>query len=245
MTLSYIIADDDIIYRELMLQHLSTMPELVCLAVCDNAIEVRKKLQDQPADLLILDVEMPGLSGIDLVQSLAEQPMIIFISSHSSYAVDAFNVDAIDFLVKPSPLSRIMRAVNKALHLHELKKNTHPDEGFKTVDENAFFIKDKGSFLKIVYSQVMYIESLGDFVDIHLEDGTKKIALVNMKSLEQQLPASLFLRISRNFMINKNKLTAVDSNNVVLGKIQLPVGKTYTNSVLQSVLGNNIIKRHI
>lgn len=245
MTLNYIIADDDIIYRELMLQHLNTMPELVCLAVCDNALEVRKKLQDQPADLLILDVEMPGLSGIDLVESLSVQPMIIFISSHSSYAIDAFNVDAIDFLIKPSPLSRIMRAVNKALHLHELKKNTHPDEGFKPVGDDAFFIKDKGSFLKIVYNQVMYIESLGDFVDIHLEDGSKKIALVNMKSLEQQLPASLFLRISRNFMINKTKLTAVDSNNVVLGKIQLPVGKTYTNSVLQAILGNNIIKRHI
>lgn len=244
MALTYMIADDDIIYRELMIQHLNTMPELVCLAVCDSAIEVRKKLQAQPADLLILDVEMPGLSGIDLVQSLAQQPMIIFISSHSSYAIDAYNVDAIDFLVKPSPLSRIMRAINKALQLHELKKNTLPAEGFKPVDDNSFFIKDKGSFVKIAYDQVVYIESLGDFVDIHLDDGTKKIALVNMKSLEQQLPPSLFLRISRNYMINKTKVTAVDSNNVVLNKVQLPIGKTYTN-VLESILGNNIIKRHI
>ena len=243
--LTYIIADDDLIYRELTLQHLQLIPNLQCLAICDDAIAVAAALKISTPDLLILDVEMPGLSGIQLAKSLRQLPLIIFISSHAHYAADAFDVDAIDYLVKPAAPERLMRAIEKARQLMEMKNNTAPAEGFKTASEESFFIKDKSTFIKINYSDVLYVQSLGDFVTIYLQTGEKKVALVSMKNLEQQLPPSIFIRISRTHMVNKNKITAIDSNTVSLDKLQLQIGKTYTDDVMEMIIGNNALKRFL
>ncbi len=243
LNLNFIIADDDAVYRELTLQQLALLPNLNCMAVCDSALAVHTALQSQEPDLLVLDVEMPGLSGIELAKSLRKLPMIIFISSHSKYAADAFDVDALDYLVKPVPQHRLMRAIEKARQLQEIKQNTPGNTGFKTDTDQSFFIKDKNSYIRIQFNEVLYIESLGDFVNIFLVNGEKKIALVNLKSLEQQLPAELFIRISRTYMVQKEKITAIDSGNVSLGKIVLPMGKTYADAALQQVTGKNTIRR--
>jgi len=243
--ISYILVDDDPVYSELAQLHLQLIPELECLGLCRTAFEAKALLQQQLPDLLILDVEMPGLTGIQLAKSLARLPIIIFISSHSHYAVDAFEVDAIDYLVKPVPLERLMRAIDKARSLIEMKQSIALQEGFKTSVDESFFIKEKNTFVRINYSDVMYIESLGDFVTIFLHTGDKKIALVSMKSLEQQLPSANFLRISRTQMVNKLRITAIDNMTVHLGKIELNLGKTYADGVMQSVLGNAAIKRFI
>jgi DNA-binding LytR/AlgR family response regulator len=242
---TYILADDDPLYRESTLQTLQLIPNMECLAVCESAVEAKEKLEAGLPDLLILDVEMPGLTGIQLARSLRQLPMIIFITSHIHYAADAFDVDAIDYLVKPVAPERLMRAVDKARMLKELKSSVAASEGFKTSGDDSFFVKDKNTFVRIHFTDVIYIESLGDFVNIFLQNGEKKIALVSMKNLEQQLPAADFVRISRAHMVCKKKITAIDSNTIQLDKIQLPIGKTYTEPVLQSVIGNTAIKRFI
>lgn len=243
--LTYIIADDDLIYRELTLQQLQLIPHLQCLAVCQNAMEVVSELSKQPADLLILDVEMPGLTGIQLAKSLTKLPLIIFISSHLLYAVDAYEVDAIDYLVKPVTPERLIRAIEKARSLHEMKNSMSADEAIKNVAGDHFFIKDKSSYIKILYSDVVYIQSLGDFVNIFLENGDKKIALVSMKSIEQQLPSDNFIRISRSYIVNKTKITSLDNDMVSLNKIQLQIGKTYAEDVIQTIVGGNTVKRFL
>ncbi len=243
--LTYLIADDDAVYRENTLQQLALIPNLECLAVCDSALSALSVLKTSSPDLLILDIEMPGLTGIELARSLVNLPMIIFISSHSSYAADAFEVDALDYLVKPVATHRLIRAVDKARQLAELKQQVPANEGFKQEDEQSFFIRDKNSFVRINYAEVIYIESLGDFVNIFLANGDKKIALVNLKNIEQQLPSSKFIRISRTHMVSKEKITSVDSSFISLNKIQLPVGKTYADTVLDAVIGKNAIKRFI
>ncbi len=243
--LTCLVADDDEVYRETILQQLALIPHLTCVAVCSSATEALAQLATSSPDLLILDIEMPGLTGIELARSLSVLPMIIFISSHSSYAADAFEVDALDYLVKPVATHRLLRAVDKARQLSELKKGVPTNEGFKQENEQSFFIRDKNSFVRILYTDVVYVESLGDFVNIFLTDGDKKIALVNLKNMEQQLPAAKFIRISRTYMVNKEKITSVDSNFVYLGKMQLPVGKTYVDALLQAVVGKNSIKRFI
>ena len=243
--ITYIIADDDPLYRELTLQHLQLAPDLQCLAVCENAIEAKTQLQQHFPDLLILDVEMPGLTGIQLAKSLTHLPLIIFISSHPIYAADAFEVDAIDYLVKPAQPERLLRAIDKARALIEMKRSIAGNEGFKPAADNAFFIKDKNAFVRINYSDVLYIESLGDFINIFLQSGEKKIALVSLKNVEHQLPAANFVRISRTHIVNKEKVTAVDNSNIFLNKVQLNIGKTYTDAVMQAVIGNAAIKRFI
>jgi two-component system LytT family response regulator len=243
--ITYIIADDDPLYRELTLQHLQLVPDLQCLAVCENAIEAKSQLQQHFPDLLVLDVEMPGLTGIQLAKSLTQLPLIIFISSHPIYAADAFEVDAIDYLVKPAQPERLLRAIDKARVMIEMKRSITNNDGFKNTADNAFFIKDKNAFVRINYTDVLYIESLGDFINIFLQNGEKKIALVSLKNVEQQLPATNFVRISRTHIVNKEKVTAVDNGNIFLNKVQLHIGKTYTDAVMQAVIGNTAIKRFI
>jgi len=243
--LTYIIADDDPVYRELTQMHLELVPNLQCLAICENAIEASAALQQHQPDLLILDVEMPGLTGIQLAKSLTKLPLIIFISSHTHYAADAFDVDAIDYLVKPAAPERLIRAVEKARNLVELKNNIAPNEGFKPDSGDSFFIKEKNAFVRINYPDVLYIQSLGDFVNIYLSNGEKKIALVSLKNLEQQLPSEHFVRISRTHMVNKHRITSVETGTVMLDKLQLQVGKTYNEAVIQSVVGDAAVKRFI
>ena len=243
--LTYIIADDDAVYRELTVQQLNLIPGLECLSVCENAIEVIRVMGDKTPDLLVLDVEMPGLSGIQLAKSLKILPLIIFVSSHKHYAADAFDVDAIDYLVKPVAPERLIRALEKARMLADMKKSNSGEEAFKAGSDDSFFIKDKNAFVRVDYSSVLYIESMGDFVNIFLDNGAKKIALVSMKNMEQQLPASHFIRISRSHMVNKQKITALDSSTVSLGKLQLHIGKTYADTLLQAVIGNAVVRRFI
>ena len=243
--ITYLIADDDPMYREVTQQQLSIIPNLKCLAESESAVEASKILQTILPDLLILDVEMPGLSGIQLAKSLTKLPLIIFISSHATYAADAFEVDAIDYLIKPVSIERIMRAIEKARTLLEMKNSIALHEGFKKENNDSFFIKDKNAFVRIHNNEVLYIESLGDFVNIFLENGQKKIALVSMKNIELQLPSSDFIRVARTHIVNKQKITSIDTNTVMLGKIQLNIGKTYADSVLQTVMGGSTIKRFI
>ncbi|MBL0146312.1 MAG: response regulator transcription factor [Chitinophagaceae bacterium] len=188
---------------------------------------------------------MPGLTGIQLAKSLNKLPFIIFISSHMNYAAEAYDVDAVDYLVKPVATERLLRAIDKVKMLKSLKREISAEEGFQRKDDESFFIKDKSAFLRIAFSDVLYAESLGDFVNIYLQTGEKKIALVSMKNFEQQLPATTFLRISRTHLVNKQKVTAIDNNAVQLGKIQLTIGSTYADNVMQNIIGNQAIKRFL
>lgn len=243
--LTYILADDDPLYRDYTLEQLKAIPGLQCLAVCEDAIRTREQLQQYQPGLLLLDVEMPGLSGIQLAKSLKQLPFIIFITSHPHYAADAFELDAVDYLVKPVAPERMLRAIDKVKTLAAIKTSTTATEGFQLKDKDSFFIKDKNVFVRIAFADLVYVESLGDFVSLYLENGEKKIALVSLKNLEQQIPAGLFIRISRTHIVNRQKVTAVENDQVHIDKLRLAIGKTYTGTVLPSIVGDQAIKRFI
>jgi DNA-binding LytR/AlgR family response regulator len=188
---------------------------------------------------------MPGLSGIQLAKSLKQLPFTIFITSHPNYAADAYELDAVDYLVKPVQPERLLRAIDKVKALAEIKSSTTTAEAFQQKDDNSFFIKDKNTYIRIANNDVLYAESLGDFVNLYLQNGEKKIVLVSLKNLEQQLPASVFIRISRTHLVNKQKVTAIDNDLVHINKIQLHIGKTYAETVVQNIIGNQAIKRFI
>lgn len=243
--IKYLIADDDPMYLANTMEQLSLIPNLQCEAMCNSAVEANAYLQNHLPDLLILDVEMPGLTGIQLAKSLKTIPFIIFISSYPHYAVDAFEVDAVDYLVKPVGIEKMMRAIEKVRVLFEIKKSIPAQEGFKTDSNDSFFIKEKNMYQRIFVNEVMYIESLGDFVNIFLDNGQKKIALVSLKNIEQQLPANNFLRISRMHIVNRQKITALSSGSVLLNKIELNIGKAYVENTTNNIIGNTGIKRFI
>lgn len=244
--MTYILADDDSLYRDFTLMQLSEIKDVTCLAVCENAIIAREKILELQPDFIILDIEMPGLSGLQLAKSLKQLPFVIFITSHSNFAVDAFELDAIDYLVKPAAIERLMRSIDKIKVLHDIKKNSTSNEAFQLKENDSFFIKEKNALTRIYYNEVLYVESLGDFVTIFLENGDKKVVLVSMKNLEQQLTNTSFIRISRTFMVNSQKVTSIENEMVFINqKIQLPIGQTYSEAVHKNIIGNSAIKRFI
>jgi DNA-binding LytR/AlgR family response regulator len=240
--LTYILADDDEMYRDYTNSQLQQIEGLSCLEICMDAISTRTALGHLKPDLLVLDIEMPGLSGIQLVKSLQNLPFIIFITSHKNYAADAFEIDAVDYLVKPVPIERMFRAIDKVKKLVAIQSDSTAQGSFQPHDNDAFFLKEKNVYHKIPFNTVLFAESMGDFVNFILEDGTKKIALVNMGNLEAQLPAC-FLRISRSHIVNIQKIKSLQPELVQLDVYQLPIGVTYRNAVMDKVVGNKIIKR--
>jgi DNA-binding LytR/AlgR family response regulator len=243
--LTYLIADDDLTGLELVKHYLQLVPQLQCIAECNNAMDAHKAMQVQMPDLMILDIEMPGLNGLQFVKSLPSLPFVIFISSHIHYAVEAFEVDAIDFIKKPITPERLIRSIEKVRHLLQMKQSTSHNEGFQSNDEDSFFIKENSAFVQIQYKEVMYAESLGDFVQLFLENGTKKMALVNLKNLEHQFPSIKFIRISRMYLVNKQHITSIDKEHITLGNVKLLIGKTYADAVMESIIGSKLLKRHV
>lgn len=243
--LKYILVDDDLVFRELTMQYLSLIPGLELLGTCDNAISAREIILAQHPDMVILDIEMPGLSGLQLLRSLKQIPLTIFISSYPQFAAEAFEVDAIDFLVKPFSPERLIKAVDKVRMLHDMRRQDEMAENLPAHNEDSFFIREKSAYVKILYQEVLYIESMADFVSIFLSNGAKKIALVGLKTLEQQLPGNYFIRISRSHIINRSKITAVENAMIYIDKLRLPIGKSYSEEVVQAIIGNSAIKRFI
>jgi DNA-binding LytR/AlgR family response regulator len=240
--LTYILADDNELYNDYTYNQLKSIPGISCLAQCYNALETREKYNQLQPDFLILDIEMPGFTGLQLIKSLKHAPLVIFITSHMNYAYDAFEIDAVDYLVKPVATERLLRAIDKMKVMTSLQQDK-ADESFQHKNE-YFFIKDKNMLSRYAYSDVVYIESLGNFVTFHLGGGSKKIALVSLSQLELQLSSNTFLRISRNNIINMNYITAIDTEaTIYLGHIQLPIGKVYADAVTLKITEGHIIKR--
>jgi two-component system LytT family response regulator len=245
LTINTLLADDNELHREEMHGYLGRIPGLNIIASCADPFAARDILLSQPVDVVFLDIEMPGLTGIELIKTIPSPPLFIFSTSYSNYAADGFEMDAVDFMVKPVTYERVLRAVNKATRLLQWKKEAAGVEQFSVNDADSFFIKDNHEFVRIAFADVEYIESLGNFVNIFLAGGKKLIALVSLKNMELQLPAQYFIRISRIHIVNRKKITAVSSEQVSLNKLSFRTGATYAEKVLAAVVGDSAIKRFV
>ncbi|RYD96271.1 MAG: response regulator transcription factor [Sphingobacteriales bacterium] len=242
--INYIIVDDDELQIDFLQMHLSQIAGLYCTATYTNAFEARNKIIEQRPELVILDVEMPGLTGIQLVKSLNNPPCVIFVSSHSSYAADAFEVEAIDFIVKPVAPERLMRTIDKAVMTieHVAAGSVGNMDGF-SIERNAFFVKDKNVHIKIEYSDVLYIESSGNFSVIYFANHGKQLVLANLAKMEAQLPSNRFVRISRSLIINIEHISSIGMDTLFIKEEELAIGKPFLDKVMKEVVGKNCIRR--
>lgn len=240
--INYIIVDDDELQIDFLQMQLHNMEELHCLEVCTNAFDARKKIVELKPDLLILDIEMPGLTGLQLVKSMKELPAVIFVTSHPGYAVDAFEVEAIDYIIKPVAPERLIRAIDKVKKLKDKQSLNTPDAELN-FDQDAFFTRDKHTYVKTAYKDVLYIESSGNFSFIHTLCGGKQIVLANLAKMEEQMPGNIFIRISRSFIINKQYVRSINSDQIQVENTFLNIGKQYAEKVLATIIGKNVIKR--
>src|SRR5436190_3866523 len=169
-----IAVDDEPLALELLEDNISKVPYLQLVAKCSNAIEAMKVLQQQPADLIFLDIQMPGLTGLQFIQSMTEKPMIILITAYEKYALEGFNLDVLDYLVKPVSLDRFIKACNKAKDLHDLKIKGSDNNG-NIQKTDYFFVNVDYKLLKVVFADITFIEGLKDYIKIHLKSTTRPI----------------------------------------------------------------------
>lgn len=220
--------DDEPLALDLLEDNISMVPYLQLVGKCSNAFEAIAILQQQEVDLIFLDIQMPGLTGLQFLQSLAHKPLVILITAYEKYALEGFNLDVTDYLVKPVSLERFFKACNKARELYQLKNNhkpsaTHPD---------FFFVNVDYSLQKIVFADILWIEGLKDYVRIHLRNNPKPvITRISFKSLEEQLQPGKFIRIHKSYIVAIAAITAIRKNSIFLDTIELPVGDTYRDSV--------------
>ena len=222
--------DDEELALELLEDNISKVDYLHLIGKFNNPLKAIQVLQEQSVDLVFLDIQMPGISGLQLIKSIPNKPMFILVTAYEKFALEGYDLNVVDYLVKPVSLDRFIKACNKALELHSLKKQVKetPDQ---TLPDH-FFVNVDYSLLKILRSDIMYIEGLKDYVKIHLKSTSKPVVpRITMKGLEELLPASQFIRIHKSFIVSVNSITAVRKNSVYLDKLQLPVSENYRDSL--------------
>src|SRR6478672_3498333 len=188
--------DDEPLALELLEDNISKISYLQLEGSYTSSLEAMRRLQEHPVDLVFLDIQMPGLTGLQLIQTLPIKPLFILITAYEKYALDGFNLDVVDYLVKPVSLDRFVKACNKALELHQLKKGRKSEED----RPGYFFIHVDYSQVKINYSDIMWIEGLKDYIKIYLKSSTRPIVTrMSIKSMEDQLPADQFIRVQKSY----------------------------------------------
>lgn len=241
-----LIVDDNEIERDAIEMYLRKINRLEIKAICSNGIEAAHVLVNQQIDIVFSDIDMPDLSGHGLLKSLSTPPIFIFITSFSEYAAESFNLDALDFVVKPATFERLLKASNKAIEYLDLKKTALASTGYVNNEDDTadyFYIKETKGFTRLNYTDVIYIESMGDFSKIFTADN-KHITLVNLKNLERQLP-SFFIRVHKQYIINLNHINTVTSNEILLNhNYVVPVSLLNKQDLMEKIT-NKTISRHI
>lgn len=230
-----IIVDDEPLALDVLETYIDKLPELNLVRRCHNALEANLALKEEDVDLMFLDIQMPQLTGIDFLKSLSNPPMVIFTTAYPNYAVEGFELEALDYLLKPISLERFMKAVNKA---NDRIKNTEIQTSGDSKDDDFFFVKADKKLVKVRHSDILYIEGLKDYVIIRMEVG-RVITLQTMKSLEEKLPSTKFKRIHRSYIVNIGKINAVMGNMIELTEKNqtkhIPIGKNYREELLEII----------
>jgi len=224
--------DDEPLALELLEDNISKVPYLELVALCSNPMEAMQVLQEQSVDLIFLDIQMPGLTGLQFIQSLAQKPMFILITAYEKYALDGYTLDVVDYLVKPVSLERFIKACNKAWELHQLKTKQPATVVVKESAPEYLFVNVEYSLIKLVIANIMWIEGLKDYIKIHMHNAKAVVTRMNMKTIEDQLPAAKFLRIHKSYIVSVDYITAIRKNSVFIDDMELPVGENYRDAVV-------------
>ena len=225
MLIKCVAIDDEPPALELIKEYVSRFPTLRMVQVFDDAIAAVEFLKVFPADLLFVDINMPDLTGIDLVRSLNDKPMTIFTTAYKKFAIDGFELDALDYLLKPIDFDRFTKAVNKAIGFYEYKHSK------KDEMPHALFVRSEYRLIKVDFHEIEYIESAEDYVKIHLGTGKFIMTLMTLKAILEKLPEAKFRRIHRGYVVSLEKIRSVQNRKVGLTKIELPVSDSYLENI--------------
>ena len=225
-----IAVEDEPLALKLLQDNISKVPFLKLVAACNDAFEAMKALQENKIDLVFIDIQMPGLTGLQFIGSLENKPLVIFITAYKQYALESYDLSVVDYLVKPVALDRFIKACNRAKELHELKAIKQ----YNTVQSSVeyFFLNVDYSQVKVMFEDIIWIEGLRDYIKINLKS-TKKPLIVrtSLKAIELELSPNKFIRIHKSYLVAISEITAVRKNSIFINEMELPVGETFREAV--------------
>jgi two-component system, LytTR family, response regulator len=231
-----VIIDDEPLAVELLEDFVSKVPSLELISSCSNAIEATTIIQNNKVDLIFSDIEMPDFSGIEFIKSLDVKPLFIFTTAYSHYAIEGFNLNAVDYLVKPIPFHRFLKAVNRAQELFNLKIDNEIVSESTQTNSEFIFVKSEYENVKINLSTIKYIEGLKDYIKIYTDDPKPILTLSSLKAFEEKLPAN-FIRVHRSYIVSLNHINSVQRNRIIIDKIRIPIGQNYKDEFIKKIGG--------
>ncbi len=234
--LTCLIVDDEELARTLLETYIARLPYLKLEGQCSIPIEALQLLQHQSVDLIFLDIQMPEMIGTDFLKSLSQKPMVVFTTAYSEYALAGYELNIVDYLLKPFPFERFLQAVNKASDLAKLKrKEDSPATITSQLASNAkqyILVKSEHKVHRISFEDIQYIQSMREYVAYYTPKG-RILSLGSLKKLEQELPKDQFLRIHKSYIISKYKVSTLEGNMVHIGEERIPIGASYRANVLK------------
>ncbi len=224
--------DDEPLALDLLADNIARVPFLSLKGTCENVFEAGEILSKEKIDLIFLDIQMPGLNGLQFLRTLPEAPLVIFITAYKQYALEGYELDVVDYLLKPVSLERFVKACNKAKSIHDLRNAQEAN----VASPDYLFLNAGYSMQKVVFDQVTWIEGLRDYVQIHLKEAKPLTIRITLKALEELLP-DRFMRVHKSYMVSWNAVSAVRRNSLLIDEQEIPIGESYQEAVRER-LGN-------
>jgi len=226
LKLNCVIVDDEPLARNLMIDYVSKVPSLHLVEACSSPLAVMDVLRNNAVDLLFLDVQMPELTGISLLKALKKKPLVILTTAYSEYALEGYELDVADYLLKPITFERFLRAVEKATERLQKNSGHIPEKPTQENSQPFVFVKDGTKLVKVNLEDILYVEGLKDYVTIHTPT-QKIISLQRLKALEDQLPQEKFIRVHNSFIVALKAINIIHKGDVQIGNVLIPIGETY------------------
>jgi two-component system, LytTR family, response regulator len=235
MKITCLIVDDEPLARNLLREYVSKLSFLDLRGTCANAMEALDRIRKGDIDLVFLDIQMPEITGISFLKSLQKRPMVIFTTAYSEYALESYELDVVDYLLKPITFERFMKAVDKvSQRITAATPNADHETNTPEISGDFLFVKDGSKLVKIRWKDILYIEGLKDYVTIHTRE-QKIVTLLRLKALETQLPNDKFFRIHNSFIVSLEGIDVIHKNDVQVGKSMLPISETYKKAFREFV----------
>jgi DNA-binding LytR/AlgR family response regulator len=239
MNLKCLIVDDEPVARKVLKEYIEDIPFLVVIGEADNPVKAQTILDQQSMDLMFLDINMPKLSGIEFLRSSKNLPATILTTAYAEHALDGFALDVLDYLVKPFSFERFLKACNKAKDYCRLTQDAAKNGGNK---DDYFFVKCNSRIEKVFYDDLLFVEAALNYIILHTVNG-KMIVYLTIKGIMESLPAELFIKVHKSFIINSQKINSIEGNIIRIGKAEIPIRQNSQDDVMKLILKDKMMKR--
>jgi DNA-binding LytR/AlgR family response regulator len=240
MAINCIIIDDEPLARKGLKEYIADVAFLSLVGEFDSAVKATELLSKRAVQLVFLDIQMPKITGLDFLRSLHRPPPVIFTTAYPQYALDGFDLNALDYLVKPISFDRFFKAALKAKEYYEVRQ--HNEETATGKKEDYFFIKADNKLVKIFFAEILFVEALQNYVTIHTTD-KKYITYLTFKSVEEYLPADRFIKTHKSYIISASKIDSIEGNDIRIGNHHIPISRNEKEEVMEKLLKGKFLKR--